>query len=65
MIKVISNNLDQVSILENMLIQRNIYYEVRHADKCIGINEPYLEVDGVPLDMGRAIKYIEGKKENG
>lgn len=63
MITVVSNNIDQISILENMLIEHNLAYTVEYAKTSFGIGEPYLMVDGVPLDMGRAIKYIEGKKK--
>ena len=63
MITVFSNDINQINILENMLIENNLEYSVEYSKTSIGIGEPYLTVDGVPLDMGRAIKYIEGKKK--
>ena len=62
MVKLMVEDFDQISILENMLEQNNISFELKLSDRSYGIRSPFLMVDGVPLDMGRAIKWI---KEHG
>ena len=62
MVKLMVSDFDQISILENMLEENNISYELELNDRSYGIRPPFLVVKGVPLDMGRAIKWI---KEHG
>lgn len=62
MVKLMVDDFDQVSILENMLNENNISYELELSDRSYGFRPPFLVVKGVPLDMGRAIKWI---KEHG
>lgn len=61
MIKLVVEDFDQITILENMLEQHNIAYDLELCTKSYGLRPPFLVVNGVPLDMGRAIKWI---KEN-
>lgn len=60
MVKLVLENLDQVTILEDMLNEANIVYEVAVQSKK-GWKPPYLEVNGVPLDLNRAKKWIGDK----
>ncbi len=62
MVKLIVKDFDQISILENMLENAGISYELELNNRSYGIRPPFLVVKGVPLDMGRAIKWI---KEHG
>lgn len=59
MVKLVVDDFDQVSILENMLENAGISYEFELNDRSYGIRSPFLIVKGVPLDMGRAIKWIK------
>ena len=61
---IISNDLQQLGLLEDLLIKYNIDYEGRYSNDNIGIKPPFLKVDGVPLDFERAVKYIEGMVDN-
>lgn len=62
MVVLVVDDYEQVSMLEDALIKANIFYEVEIGNECHGLRQPYLIVDGVPLDMGRALKWIGGKK---
>lgn len=62
MVKLMVEDFDQISILENMLERNNISFELELSDGSYGIRPPFLIVSGVPLDMGRATKWI---KEHG
>ena len=62
MVKLMVADFDQISILENMLEAAGISYELELCDRSYGLRPPFLIVKGVPLDMGRAIKWI---KEHG
>jgi hypothetical protein len=62
MVKLMVDDFDQISILENMLEQNNISFVLELSNWSYGIRPPFLIVNGVPLDMGRAIKWI---KEHG
>ena len=51
------SNPDQISLLEWLLTEKKIEYTVvPNRRKSLG--DPYLIVDGVPLDIMRAIKWI-------
>lgn len=63
MVVLVVDNCYQVSALEWALVQANIQYKVEVGNARHGIGQPYLLVDGVPLDMGRALKWI-GDKTN-
>lgn len=60
MVCLVVENFYQVSILEHLLLQNGIVYELLLSRKNIGIQPPYLVVDGVPIDMERSFKWIEG-----
>lgn len=61
MVVLVVNNYEQVSELEYALMKANIPYEIDLGKTSYGIRQPFLLVDGVPLDMGRALKWIGGK----
>ena len=62
MIKVVSYYPGQINMLEWLLIINHIEYEVETPKQSTyNIGTPYLIVDGVPLDLDRAIKWIEEK----
>ena len=63
MVKV-CNNTWEVTMLEWLLKLHEIPYTVDMKAQDLGIGFPYLLVDGVPLDEGRANKWIKGLLEN-
>lgn len=64
MVLLVAENLDQISFLETLLIYADIPYTTTLSDVPNGIGKPYLVVNGVILDLGRAIKWIEEQKNN-
>lgn len=64
MVKLITDNSDQISILEWELIRNNIDYEIVKTARCT-MKKPHLVVDGVPLDFERSLKWIKENSENG
>jgi len=63
MVKLIVDDFDQVTMLEHMLTQKDIPYELELSDRFCreyGIRPPHLIVDGVPLDFNRSMKWIKG-----
>lgn len=64
MVKLILNDSNQVSMVELALINSGIKYEVDIAEIEYGITPPCLIVDGVPLDLEHALKWI-GERNNG
>ena len=65
MVKLVLDNVDQISILELELIDNNIPYEkVSNQFRTFKpLSPPYLLVYGVPLDLERALKWIKEKCE--
>ena len=62
MVKLIVDDLEQISTLEWMLTVQGIPHELS-LNKCDnGIRPPYLVVDGVPLDFNRSLKWLKGVK---
>lgn len=59
MVKLIVEDFDQMSILESALMDADIEYSIEEQDRSYGIKPPHLIVDGVPLDMGRALNWIK------
>ena len=59
MVKLMVDDLFQVSMLEYDLLLSNISFQKEENNGSHGLNAPYLVVDGVPLDLERATKYIE------
>ena len=49
-------------MLEWMLKQNNIPYQLEDKACDCGLDFPYLIVDGVPLDEDRAMKWIKEQK---
>lgn len=64
MIKLVVNDYEQMTILEQALMSENMAYELELAEQSIGITPPYLIVDGVPLDCYRAMNWIKERNAN-
>lgn len=62
MVTLFLSEANQITLLEYMLLNYNIEYKTVVNNNFYGVRSPYLVVDGVPLDMARAVKYI---KEHG
>ena len=63
MVKLIVDDFDQITMLEQLLTQKDIPYEIELGDKSrreYGLRPPHLIVDGVPLDFNRSIKWLKG-----
>lgn len=58
-VKLVLEDLAQVDFLERALVDANIPYEVELREPNYGLPKPYLLVDGIPLDMFRALKWIK------
>ena len=59
MVKLVVDDFDQITILEDMLEKADIAYELELANKRYGLRPPFLIVKGVPLDMAGAITWIK------
>ena len=64
MVKLCVDDFEQVTMLETMLEQHKISYEMELTEGSYGIKPPHLVVDGVPLDFSRSIKWIKGQCEH-
>ena len=64
MVKLVTDNSDQISILEWELIRNNIDYTIVKCSRH-NITKSYLIVDGIPLDFERSLKWIKEKSNNG
>lgn len=64
MVKLVTDNSDQISILEWELIRNNIDYTIVKCSR-YNIKKPYLIVDAIPLDFERSLKWIKEKSNNG
>lgn len=64
MVKLVVDDYRQVTILENALTEANIDYEITTRDRNYGLSPPYLVVDGVPLELGRAMRWIRDKSRH-
>lgn len=60
MVKLIVDDLEQISTLEWMLTVQGIQHEICLSECDNGIRPPYLVVDGVPLDFNRSLKWLKG-----
>ena len=58
MVKLIVNDLAQITFLENALLTAKIDYELWIDKSKTAIPKPYLEVDGVPLDWSASMTWI-------
>lgn len=61
---LIVDELDQLNFLEQELVRSNIKHTIEIRATDYGLSKPYLLVDGAPLDMFRAFKWIK-EYENG
>ena len=59
MVTLFVDDTDQLTMLEYLLMQAKIEYEVKQSDGRYGIETPYLIVYGVPLDEKRAYYWIK------
>lgn len=66
MVKLVLDNVDQISILEVELEKHNIPYErVSNQFRTFKpLPPPYLLVYGVPLDLERSLKWIKEQSEH-
>ena len=66
MVRLVLDDLDQLSLLELELIKQNIPYELvsNQSQKLKPLPPPYLLVHGVPLDFERSLKWIKENSEN-
>jgi hypothetical protein len=64
MVKLCSDEFEQVTMLELLLHQYEIPFEFELTEVSYGLTPPFLIVDGVPLDFDRALKWIKGRYEN-
>ena len=66
MVQLVLDDIDQMSILESVLVENNIPYEiVPNTDRNFNpLLTPYLLVHGVPLDLTRSLKWIKEKVTN-
>lgn len=64
MVKLVTDNPDQINVLEWLLITNHIDYEIERV-KRFSIDTPYLIVDGVPLDLDRSMKWIKERCYSG
>lgn len=51
--------LEPISELEQLLIDKNIQFQIGFDVSVYGWSKPYLIVDGVPLDNVRSIKWVK------
>ena len=66
MVKLIVNNLEQITILEYLLTKQNIQFfaELEGDTNDYGLIPPYMIVDSVPLDFNRSLKWIKEHENN-
>lgn len=60
MVVLVTDSLDNCWYIEHQLIKHKIEYDITLNTDNIGLETPYLIVDGVPLDTKRALKWIRG-----
>lgn len=65
MVKLIVDDYEQMTVLEQCLINQKIEYEIELTDAFRSLKTPYLIIDGVPLDFDRSIKWLRGKHKHG
>lgn len=60
MLKIVVDDIYQVSFLEMELVNRGISFErVCNEDYAQVFDRPFLIIDGVPLDFERSLKWIK------
>lgn len=65
MVKLVVNNFDEVSVLQQCLNEANIDYQICFNMGHCGIEPPYIIVHGVRLDENRAKRWIKENSKNG
>ena len=63
MVELVVNDCDQVCLLEHLLRLGSIKYTLTKYNK-YHLDEPYLIVDGVPLDFNRSLNWLEERDVN-
>jgi hypothetical protein len=63
MVRLVLDDVDQVSLLETELIKHKVQYERISAQR-MPLKPPYLLVYGVPLDFDRSLKWINENYEH-
>lgn len=61
MVELVVKDVSQVTQLERYLQNKKIKYVLVENKRPIGINTPYIIVNGAALDELRAMKWLEGK----
>ena len=62
MVKLVLDDLEQISFLEMELDKRGIEYQkISNKNHIPPLEVPFLLVDGVPLDFNRALKWLRGQ----
>ena len=64
MVKLLVDDLEQITILEYLLLLNGIDYETEVSDGRHGIKAPYLLVYGAPLDERKSIRWIMSRSED-
>ena len=64
MVKLVVDDFEQMTILEDALLRAKINYNIATEDRNYGLSPPYLVVNGVPLEIGHAMRWINDKKQN-
>ena len=58
MIILVTENPDQINMLEWELIKNHVDYELEY-DEVFNLTQPHLIIDGVPLDFERSMKWVK------
>ena len=61
MVELVVKDVSQVTQLERYLQNKKIKYVLVENKRPIGVNTPYIIVNGAPLDEIRAMKWMEEK----
>lgn len=56
---LVVDEVNQLNFLEQELVRSNIKHTVEVRATDYGLSKPYLLVDGIPLDLFRALKWIK------
>ena len=65
MVKLVLDDCDQISILENMLTVMNIEFDkISTQNHFPPLTPPFLLVNGVPLDFNRSLKWLKEQEQH-
>ena len=59
MIVLVTENPDQLCVLDWLLLKMRKAYTVKQYTEEYGFKPPFLIVDGVPLDFDHSLKYLQ------